>query len=490
MYNHQTIRILTKRILYYVLLLFLLADIGYSFFQHLAQPIDGDMAWCIVPHKSVKPILEDPFGLEVLLNDQIYPNPNRFFFQWGIIKYFVSVPIFLQKFVEPIESVYLSCAIAKILIQITLIFFLAMTITGTSNFRKLEFMVAAVLVTPLFQTNGYSYCMGIIDSATSYTFLYALPSALLLLYFLPFIYQFYYKKKTSVQFLIYIFWIPLAIVICFSGPLNPGVVLIFSMLVILKNLINNYFNSSQKGFIKKATDTILNIPKSYWFYFLPISILSLYSLFIGRNNSFTITYKVPLKELYLILPKGIYHEFIYNRGFLFLYIILVINILLISIKYRTTEGKKILTIIKWIVAFAILYFLLLPLGGYRLYRPNILRYDTMMPVTLCLFFMFGITTLFLFRNMANKLLLLYIPTIIIILFIYTYSDQPLFDKNNCERSALKEISESNDTIVKLQHDCTVVAWEKISKPEDSDLNAQLLKIWRITDEKKLYYNKQ
>jgi hypothetical protein len=41
----------------------------------------------------------------------------------------------------------------------------------------------------------------------------------------------------------------------------------------------------------------------------------------------------------------------------------------------------------------------------------------------------------------------------------------------------------------LQHDCSVVAWGKILKPEDSELNAQLLNIWGITNEKRLYYNK-
>lgn len=96
----------------------LLADIGYSFLQHLAQPLDGDMAWNIVPANDVKPIFKSPFGLEAILKNKTYPNPNRFFCHWIFREYFLSAPLFLQKFVDPIDSIYLSCAISKTIIQV------------------------------------------------------------------------------------------------------------------------------------------------------------------------------------------------------------------------------------------------------------------------------------------------------------------------------------------------------------------------------------
>ena len=91
--------------------------------------------------------------------------------------------------------------------------------------------------------------------------------------------------------------------------------------------------------------------------------------------------------------------------------------------------------------------------------------------------------------MTAKQKMWYVPIIIGVLFIFTNSDKPMFDKNQCERSALKEIAGSKENIVALENDCSVVAWEKYDTPEESELNAQLLSKWRITKEKKYYYNK-
>ena len=41
---------------------------------------------------------------------------------------------------------------------------------------------------------------------------------------------------------------------------------------------------------------------------------------------------------------------------------------------------------------------------------------------------------------------------------------------------LSRLADSQDNTVALKQDCTVLAWYKINKPEESELNAQLLKI--------------
>lgn len=478
-----------RKLIYIILFLFILADTGYSFLQHLSQSLDGDMSETIVPKNSIKPILDCPSGIDVILKKQAYHNPNRFFSHWTYNKYFNSIPLLLQKFVEPIDSVYLSCAILKIIVQVVLIILLSMIISGTLNVLKMDFIIAAVLITPLFQTNGYQNYMGIIDPSITYTFFYALPSALLILYFLPFIFRFYHKKLPLLKISIAILWIPLAIMVCLSGPLNPAIILIFSMLVFLKKITANYIHSNLKGTVKRAANAFKIIPRSYWLYLLPICILSLYSIFIGTYNISTIAYQISIGELYSRLPEGIYYQFTQKLGFPILFIILTINTLIIHYKYRNNEGNRILITLKWVGIFALIYILLLPLGGYRDYRFNVLRYDTIMPITLSLILFFGISTLFLLKTMSNKQKTWYIPIIVAVLFIFTYSDKAMFNKNNCERIALKEISMSKEKIVQLKDDCKVLSWDLIIKPEDSDLNAQLLYIWRITKEKKLYYNK-
>jgi len=475
-----------KKIIYFILLLLLLADLCYSFAQHLSQPLDGDMAWNIVPAYTVKPILESPFGIGVIFKNQSYPNPNRFFCHYTMKKYFEIIPLFLQKYLQPIDSIYLSCAIAKIIIQLILIILLAMAITGTFNLLKLDFLVAAVLVTPFFQTEGYQSYMGIIDKCPTYTFFYALPIALLLLYFSPFILQYYHKKRPSAQLLIYILWIPFALVICLSGPLNPGIVLIFTLLLFLSNINKNYIQSNQPDIFKRLLTSIFRIPGNYWFYLLPISMFALYSLYVGMYNSNNIN--IPLSELYSRLPAGIYNPLTKKLGFPVLFLIIALNYFIISKNYKTTEGKKILNIFKWIGIFALLYILLLPFGGYRDNRPNVIRYDTIMPITLSLIFMFGISTLFLFKNLTSKQKIWYLPVIFGVLLLFTINDEQHFDKNKCERNALKEISESKCNIVRLQNDCAVLSWQKTLKPEYSQLNSQLLTIWKVTKYNKLFYN--
>ena len=75
-----------------------------------------------------------------------------------------------------------------------------------------------------------------------------------------------------------------------------------------------------------------------------------------------------------------------------------------------------------------------------------------------------------------------------VLLFFTINDEQHFDKNKCERIALKEISDSKCDVVRLHNDCTVLSWKKTVKPEDSQLNAQLLTLWKVTKYNKLYYN--
>jgi hypothetical protein len=269
--------------------------------------------------------------------------------------------------------------------------------------------------------------------------------------------------------------------------LNTGIALIFALLAFVSIARINFIRSDQPEISKRIKNSILQIPKGYWFYLLPVCIFSLYSLFIGQFNLNNTS--ISLSDLYSRLPEGIYYQFTQKPGFPILFLTLALNTIILTRSHKTVEGKKILTIFKWIGLFAVLYILLLPLGGYRDYRPNVLRYDTIMPITFSLFFMFGISTLHLLKTMTGKQKTWYIPIIAGILFIFTIADKADFDQNKCERMALKEISGSKNETVELDCDCSVLSWDKIVKPEDSELNSQLLTIWRITKDKKLYFSR-
>ncbi|MEI6062843.1 MAG: hypothetical protein WCR72_19220, partial [Bacteroidota bacterium] len=220
---------------YLILLVFLLSDLAFSFYQHYHMPLYGDVAEIVIPDqvKGYYHVLHDPLGLDVLIRNETYANPNRYFAHWSASQYFLHMPLLLQKFVSPIDSIYLSVALAKIIIQLLVLYLLAVFVSGTGNILKPDFLLAAALMTFLFQTSGYNRYMGIIDPSVIYSFFYALPLGLLLLFFLPFFRRIYYSHHNKPGIAA---WIALALfipVLCLNGPLVPGVVLIACPLVLL-----------------------------------------------------------------------------------------------------------------------------------------------------------------------------------------------------------------------------------------------------------------
>lgn len=463
-----------------LLIIFLIGDITYSFLQFYHTPLWGDFEGGVLPAKDVQEIFNDPTGIKAIITNTKHVNPNRFFSHFLFMEYFRNVPILLQKIFEPITSVYFSCALAKILVQVFLIYFLTTTISHEKNILNHKFLIVAALISPLFQTHGYWSRMGIIDVSTAYTFFYAVPLLLLVLFIKPFYRKLYnLDNKPFGKKLFYL--IPLVFILPLSGPLIPGVILIFSTLLFFHYIIDfkKHSSNSVLSFIKQ-------IPKDVLLLIIPISFLSLYSLFLGFYDSNYGTETIPLIERYLKLPVGIYSQITHSFGFPFMLTIIGINLFIIQKKFKTNEAEKIIRIIKWIGLFSAIYLLLLPLGGYRPYRPNIIRYDTFMPVNICLFFVLGATTYYLYGKMKSKK---YWGFIIISMLVYTFSDISNLDENKCEIQALKEISNSPDKVVELSSDCKIMSWSKMTDYKDSELKSELLLFWNITNEKKLFYQK-
>lgn len=480
---------MSKRLIYFVLTALLVTDLVFSFMQYRSTPLDGDMAGGIIPAVAVEDVLNSPLGLDAALHGKFYSNPNRYVCHATFKAYFSHIPFLLQEFSTPVESIYLSCAIFKTSIQFMLLALLAMAVTGKRNIFRLDGILVMLLMTVLFQTNGYRIYMGIIDPSITYTFFYAMPCVLVLLYFLPLIIKHFHGKVTRIPGFIKILWLPLGLAVCLSGPLNPGIVLVVSFLIILHH-ITHYFRSSDSATVPgKLLDSFRKIPGDYWFYLLPISLFALYSLYLGKFNYINMVNEISTGELYSRLPSGIYYLLTQKPGMSILLLIITVNMIIIRKKYRNEQGDKILKAFGWIGIFALIYILLLPLGGYREYRSNVLRYDTIMPITLCLMFIFAASSLFLLKQFSLHQRYWYLPLITLILFIFTNADRGKFDQNLCEREAFKTIIQSKDPVVVLNDDCTVLSWGSINKPEDSALNAELLQFWKITQTEKLYYHK-
>jgi len=469
-----------KRILIIILTLILISDFTYSFLQYYNTPLDGDMASGIIPDTEVQKIFNDPFGFGVIADGKTHPNPNRYFAHLSFKTYFQHIPLLFQKFVSPIDSIYYSSATIKLLIQIMFIYLLSALISKSTF--NLKLLIVAVLLTPLFQTYGYHIYMGIIDNSITYTFFYALP-LLILLFFLSNFYSCTNNSHIKISTRRKVVLALLTIILPFSGPLISPMILIIMLLLLLFYLVKHFKNN---GHHYKLKPFFSHISKDILLFFIPISILSIYSLFLGTYNSTFQSEYTPLIERYFKLPLGIYYQLTQKLGLPILFLMIASNIFIIKKYYNSKNGQKIVSDLKWIGLFSLLYILLLPFGGYRPYRSNILRYDTIMPITIGLFYVYGASTFFILKNI-NKNKYAYYIIVFTFLLIFTYADISSLDENKCEKQALITISNSDKPIVLLKENCNVISWKPFTDFNDSKLNAKLLKMWNITDDLKLYY---
>lgn len=469
-----------------VLLLFLLLDVAYSFWQHSQTYLDGDIANIVAPSPSYNKVLTDPFGISTI-QGEMYPGPNRFFAHATMFAYFRSVPFLFQYIDTPINSVYWAAALIKTLIQVLIISLLAIYISDKNNNKNI-FIIAAALITPLFQTTGYNLYMGIIDRSITYNFFYALPLGLLLLYFLPF-YKEKYKENTLFDWGRNFVWFIFMIFLSFNGPLIQPTILILFPAILLYKIYEHFQTQNNAPFLKKIGISILLIPKQLLFFFVLFCFLSLYSIYLGTFNSENLTNTIPLAERYARLPLGLFNMLTQRIGFALFVFVFLLNIFIIAKLENTQERQSLFHILKWITYFAIIYLLLLPLGGYRNYRPNIIRYDTFMPILLAMFFFYGKSTLFIISQLIEKKKTFYLISIIAFSLIMTFADKPTKYLNDCEKAAFYTLAQSSEKIVALPNECTVMTWEKITEPNQSETNARLLHYWGITKEIKLYYQK-
>lgn len=476
-----------NKLLIALIVLLLLADIAYSFRQYLANPLDWDMAGGLIPAENVKPVLNHPLGLYAIFEDTQYPNPNRFFSHWTMYHYFNKMPIFLQNFMSPIESVYWSGAIAKIVLHISFLLVLSMIFSGNKKILDKRFLWFALLLTPLFQVYGYQNHMGIIEKSNTYLFFYTLPMLLLLIYLLPFILRVYYKTELKLNWFHKLISILLVFPVCLSGPLNPGVILIFSFLAFAHFFVFQIRQKFQRLTLNSVLETIKSVPFDYLFFLVPASVLSIYSLYLGTYNEVNTLYQMPISEIYGLLPKGLFLQFFQKPAFPMLFLFCIANILIIK-SIKAEQSVKLRKSHLWAIAFCILYIVFLPLGGYRDYRPFVLRYDTILPVTIVVFYIFASGSAFIISSLKNNLKKLYLAFIIIISIAFMNADRPNFNDNECEKNALAIISETAADSISLNCNCKVMAWNEQTSFEDNTQNAIMLYKWRISSKITIFSN--
>lgn len=475
------------RLLFWGLILFVVLDLAFTFFQANQLPLEGDMIDIVLPGPMSQHVLQDPFGWSVLSRDSVYVAPNRFFAHAAMGSYFKTVPFALQHVVSPIDSVYAACALFGVLVQGLLLYVLAVYATGSYSLRRWQLWATMALLVPLFQLGGYNDQMGILDRAITYTFFYAFPMTLLLLLLLPFYLAARRGEPLRLSWPRRLALVALMVVLAFNGAIITGVVAVLFLGIGVHWMWRQWQTGARFGLGQwlKRVRQLPVLPVALLGVFL---VLCLYSLYIGRNELEGTEHTLPLWQRYTRIPSGIF--WLTRRpGLLVLLGAALLNAWLIRRWLPISEESLLVRrVLLGLGLFSVVYVLLLPLGGYREYRPLIIRRDSIMPLLLGLMFLYGLSTLLLLRQLPRPHQRRYLAGVLVVSAFFMLSDQPILTVNNdCERASLARLAASSEPVVRLGEGCTVAAWWKINDPQYSRDNARLLHYWGITKDEKRYY---
>ena len=199
------------------------------------------------------------------------------------------------------------------------------------------------------------------------------------------------------------------------------------------------------------------------------------------------------KILFLYLTDFCYYHKAYFIGdFTKIITPLLITATLISLrmykKFIQEEFDTYKWPIIWLFSFCLIYVCLLPFGGYRDYRPYIIRYDVMIPVTLILM---GTLSFSIYRILLQKKHSQYATFFTIgLIAIFSYTDSSLANTHDCEKKNIQTIVEAPTRPVPLENECPTLDWTYTSQdPQWSRLRAEFLQLTGVTDSVKLFYYK-
>jgi len=471
-----------SKILFIIMAVVLLGDLVFSYLQYNCSTIDGDMPFIVLGQDGYDKVLNDPLGLSTF-QGETYPGTNRYASHKLMEVYFKTVPFFFQNFMSPIDSVYLSITLAKFVAHILLLLVLGYYVSVWFTWAKWKSYLTSSVIISSFLIGGNMYIdhLAIIDPAVTYIMFYALPMTALLAFYIPF-YKYYITGAFPTSPLFAALWVVFALVMVFFGALTCAMLLVTLPMFAAGIMWRAYSNLPQDskslvGAVKKLNVTMI-VVMAFSFLF------ALYSFYIGTKNS---EHKedIALKERFLFLFKGIKEVFFKNQwGVDYLLGATVISVVLLAVLYGR-EQKRYLYLVAGLAAFSALYLFLLPLGGYRNYRPLILRRDTTLPVLLVLMFVFTTSGMLLLKHYKGRFKVYPLVFIAAVCWHFESTDMEMPNGNakHGEKELMKLAAASKEDCVLLDRWVPVASWWYNTKCEDSEPVANFLYFYHITPRK-------
>ena len=427
--------------------LFIIFDLVFSAARYLQLPIDGDFAKIAVP-LYYDFVLKDPVGIQAITKDTTYGGAGRYTCHVAVRFWSKSVFHAIDKFSpDPIESVFLMSALFSMLVHILFLWLALKYISKKVELSLNLKLLVIAMATSFLQMAHLYYSIGVIDSSITYTFFYAFPLLILSWNLFPF-YRAYQTGKVQ---LTYVEWILLPIVsfaLAFSSPLIQPIVI---LIAIGLAFVRFYFKP------ERLTEVLASREFKIQFGFLLMSCV--YAFWVSRHNSEN-GILMALWMRYVQLAKGIFFLLTKNIGVISLLALVGINLWILK-KQSKLEFQKLFQFLLLLLTASSVYILLIPLGGYRSYRPYIIRYDTFMPVTFLMMFYVLLSTIRAWKIITRQEMQWKYGLIVGgFILLWTMVDLPTkFQSNSCQRQAMRELCDSKDTILYVSKKCNLLTWD-------------------------------
>lgn len=450
------------------MILFLLFDILFSAYHYYHLNLDGDLPKLAVPILWYEDVLNDPFGFKAVTQHISYGGAGRYMCHQLSVLWCEYVFRAIHFFVKnPIVCVYLTTSCLATCIHLGFIWLTKQYVEVTTKLNSLTVLLVCCLATVFVQYNKYYDAIGIIDRSASYAIFYALPLLLLAWFFLPF-YKGYHTGEINFSIFQHARHLLLALFLAFSSPLAQPIIFLIVCWLIFFYLIQSK-QSSLKNLFKN---------KTFLFHTSLLLILAVYAFYVSRFNSER-NLSMSLGQRYFLMLKGLYYIFTLRSAFLYIGILAIINIYFLFRNRLDVEYKKRLNILIPLTCFVFSYLFLLPIGGYRSYRPYIIRYDTLLPVTFMIVFFLVSTSVFIFSTFkSSRLKSGYGLILMVFIGIFTLYDlNPEKSVNACQKQSLYFLHENKDSVLTIPRDCALGTWST-QDFDDEQTQIMLTKLFR------------
>lgn len=475
-----------SRLLKIGILAYILADLVFVFYLQYHNNIDGDLVEIVLPTKLYEQTLRNPFGEDVLLRHAKYAGSNGFLGYWLIHNYFRTVPFLFQKITTPLNSLYMACATSTVLMKMLYIYVLSAMASGTYRVFSKRFLLAAIIICPVIQTGAYRWLMGIVDPMLISMFAYTRVNILILLFFLPFFMEIYHGRKTNYGPVLTTMLVLLAIYNGYNGPLAGPLICIVYALMLAAMFFRNMKELVSLPFGRRIWVSVSAIPRLHYILGVIVLLSSAYCYYIGLANAESYVQQMPLSVRYSRLPKGLWEHFS-TKGLWLLSLMIIVNAGILYARRDDAKAKRTINLMWWTFLFCTIFVLMLPLGGYRFYRPNIIRRDIFSPALVGMVGFFGISAFYILQTISARYKKIYVAFLTMSLAHFALANTRDIPDNSCERAAIEHVVASKDKIVRLEEQCTIFNWFIVRDYRESEKITRVMNLWGILKEEKYFY---